>query len=89
MLLPGAMHMSSVSVPNPVAIDRNEGVGSGSGRTTAWYRWGYVMHPRGYSFAGTQTAFASNASYTGSAATPAWERKVDLLNLGILPIFHA
>lgn len=89
MLLPGAMHMSSVSVPNPVAIDRNEGVGSGSGRTTAWYRWGYVMHPRGYSFTGTQTAFASNASYTGSAGTPAWERKVDLLNLGILPIFHA
>ena len=89
MLLPGAMHMSSVAVPNPVAIDRNEGVGSGSGRTTAWYRWGYVMHPRGYSFSGTQTAFASNASYTGSAATPAWERKVDLLNLGILPIFHA
>jgi hypothetical protein len=89
MMLPGSLFMHSTAVPNPVAIDRNEGVGSGSGRTTAWYRWGYVMHARGYSFTGTQTAFATNAAYAGSAATPAWERKSDLLNLGILPIFHA
>jgi len=89
MMLPSSMYMANVDVPNPVAIDRNEGVGSGSGRTTAWYRWGYVMHPRGYSFTGTQTAFASNATHQGSAATPAWDRKSDLLNLGILPIFHA
>jgi hypothetical protein len=89
MMLPGSLFMHNVSVPNPVAIDRNEGVGSGSGRTTAWYRWGYVMHARGYSFTGTQTAFATNAAYAGSVATPAWDRKSDLLNLGILPIFHA
>jgi len=89
MMLPGSVFMHSTSVPNPVAIDRNESVGSGSGRTTAWYRWGYVMHARGYSFAGTQDAFVSNAGLAGSVATPAWTRKVDLLNLGILPIFHA
>jgi hypothetical protein len=89
MMLPGSLFMHNVSVPNPVAIDRNEGVGSGSGRTTAWYRWGYVMHARGYSFIGTQTAFATNAAYAGTVAAPAWDRKSDLLNLGILPIFHA
>jgi hypothetical protein len=89
MMLPGSVFMASTSVPNPVAIDRNESVGSGSGRTTAWYRWGYVMHARGYSFTGTQTAFAANATYAGTAGTPSWARKVDLLNLGILPIFHA
>jgi len=89
MMLPSSLFMSMVSVPNPVAVDRNEGVGMGGGRTTAWYRWGYVMHPRGYSFTGTQTAFATNAALAGSAATPAWERKADILNLGILPIFHA
>jgi len=89
MMLPGSIFMHSTSIPNPVAMDRNESVGSGSGRTTAWYRWGYVMHARGYSFGGTQDAFATNAAYAGSAATPSWTRKVDLLNLGILPIFHA
>jgi hypothetical protein len=89
MMLPSSLFMSMVSVPNPVAVDRNEGVGMGSGRTTAWYRWGYVMHPRGYSFVGTQTAFATNAALAGSVATPAWDRKADILNLGILPIFHA
>jgi len=85
MMLPGVMYMSDVSVPNPVAIERNEGVGSGSGRTTAWYRWGYVMHPRGYTFAGLDSAFATN-TVLGAAAS--WTRKSDLLNLGILPIFH-
>jgi len=89
MMLPGSVFMESMDVPNPVAMDRNESVGSGSGRTTAWYRWGYVMHARGYSFTGTQTAFASNATYAGTPAAPAWSRKVGLLNLGILPIFHA
>jgi hypothetical protein len=88
MMLPASLFMEPVAVPNPVAVDRNENVGMGAGRTTAWYRWGYVMHPRGYSFAGTQTAFATNAALMGSVATPAWDRKVDLLNLGILPIFH-
>jgi len=85
MMLPGSVYMAPVSVPNPVAMDRNESVGSGSGRTTAWYRWGYVMHPRGYTFAGTQTAFATNATL-GAAAS--WTRQADILNLGILPIFH-
>lgn len=89
MMLPASLFMSNVQVPNPVAVDRNENVGMGTGRTTAWYRWGYVMHPRGYSFVGTQTQFATNAALTGSAGTPAWERKSDILNLGILPIFHA
>jgi len=85
MLLPGSLFMAATDVPNPVAIERNEGVGMGSGRTTAWYRWGFVMHPRGYNFAGTATAFATNATLAAGAS---WERKADMLNLGILPIIH-
>jgi hypothetical protein len=86
MMLPGSVYRADMSVTNPVAIDRNEGVGSGSGRTTAWYRWGYVMHPRGYSFGGTSTAFAANATLANAAS---WTRTSNILNLGILPIIHA
>ena len=87
MMLPGSLYMSSVSVPNPVAVDRNESVGSGAGRTTAWYRWGYVMHPRGYSYANAanQSQFATNALYS---AGDSWTRQADILNLGILPLYH-
>jgi hypothetical protein len=86
MMLPGSVYRADMSVANPVAIERNEGVGSGSGRTTAWYRWGYVMHPRGYHFSGTTTAFASNATLAAGAS---WTRTSGILNLGILPIIHA
>jgi hypothetical protein len=86
MMLPGSVYRADMSVANPVAIERNEAVGSGSGRTTAWYRWGYVMHPRGYHFSGTTTAFASNATLAAGAS---WTRTSGILNLGILPIIHA
>jgi hypothetical protein len=59
---------------------------NGGGTTDIWYRWGYVAHPMGYSVAaGAQSAFASNSVY---AAGTTFERKFDMLNLGILPVFH-
>ena len=98
---PGAIAMLDIDVPNPVAFDRDESVGRGTGTVESWYRWGYVMHPRGYNWAGATNAFVSNTSTQGTKASIAsyestnativspFERVVDPLNLGILPIFHA
>jgi len=44
------------------------------------------MHPMGYDWAGATTAFATNANFISGAS---WVRKMDSLNLGVLPIFHA
>ena len=85
LTLPGVFHMAPAPVVNPVAIDRDESVGTGSGLTEVWYRWSYILHPRGYSWGGSKTAFASNTHY---AAASAWSRKADILNLGIVPVFH-
>ena len=86
LVLPGAISMSAVSVTNPVAFDRDESVGGGAGLQELWYRWGNVYHPRGYSWTGAKTAFASNGNFEASGA---WTRKETVGNLGILPIFHA
>jgi hypothetical protein len=40
----------------------------------------------GYDWAGATSAFATNANF---AAAASYARKMDALNLGILPIFHA
>jgi hypothetical protein len=45
-----------------------------------------IMHPMGYDWQGSTTAFADNAAY---AAAASWVRKMSALNLGILPIFHS
>lgn len=105
LALPGSISMLNLDVPNPVAFDRDESRGRGTGLVEAWYRWGYVMHPRGYTWQGTKSEFvvntdtnisrASNAAVNGYFHNPAsgtvrqaWGRKEDMLNLGILPIFH-
>jgi hypothetical protein len=78
--------MAQLSVPMPVELYRDANKYNGGGTTDIWYRWGYVAHPMGYNWAGSTTAFATNATYNAAAS---WERKYDTLNLGILPIFHA
>ena len=83
---PGCIAMNSLAVPNPVEIERSAAVYMGGGTTDVWYRWGNVYHPSGYTWAGSDTAFASDTTY---AASGAWTRKVNSLNLSILPIFHA
>ena len=106
LCLPGSISMLNLDVPNPVAFDRDESVGRGTGTVEAWYRWGYVMHPRGYTWQGSKSEFvvnvdtntsrANNAAVNGYFHNPAsgtvrqaWGRKEDMLNLGILPIFHS
>jgi hypothetical protein len=86
MVKPGAIEMAQLSVPMPVELYRDANKYNGGGTTDIWYRWGYVAHPMGYNWAGSTTAFATNATYNAAAS---WERKYDTLNLGILPIFHA
>jgi hypothetical protein len=86
LLKPSAVSFSPVNPPLPVELDRNPRSYKGSGTTQVWYRWGYVMHPEGYGWAGSEDAFATNANY---AAGGAWQRKVSALNLPILPIFHS
>jgi len=86
LVKPGAVNMAALSVPTPTEIFRDANKYGGSGATDIFYRWGYVMHPMGYNWAGATNAFVSNAALATGAS---YERKFDMLNLGILPIFHA
>jgi hypothetical protein len=86
IIKPGSVASAAMPVPTPVEVDRNAASYLGGGSTNVWYRWGYAMHPMGYDWNGATTAFASDANF-GAAAS--YARKMDALNLGILPIFHA
>jgi hypothetical protein len=86
LVKPGSISFTNVPVPSPVEVQRNAEAYNGGGSTNVWYRYGFVVHPYGYNWAGATNAFATNALY-GAAAS--WARKADYLNLGILPIFHA
>jgi hypothetical protein len=63
LVLPGAIAMQALNVPTPVEIFRDGRAYAGGGSTDIWYRWGYVMHPQGYSWQGTSDAFPSDAAY--------------------------
>jgi hypothetical protein len=86
VIKPAAMAYAPVSVPTPVEVDRNAASYTGGGSTNVWYRYGMIYHPMGYDWSGSTSAFATNSSY---AAAASWTRKMDHLNLGILPIFHS
>jgi len=73
-------------MPVPTEVFRNAASYAGGGSTAIWYRYGFVAHPMGYEWAGSTSAFATNATL-GTAAS--WVRTMDPLNLSILPIFHA
>lgn len=64
IVLPGAIAMSSLPVPDSVEIERDAKAFSGGGTTSIWYRWGYVLAPAGYSWIGSETAFPSDAEYS-------------------------
>lgn len=96
LCLPGSIAMVDLPMVNPVEFDSDASTGRGTGNREAWYRWGYVMHPRGYTWAGSTATFAENANRTsgsnqnrGYSAGANWNRVEDPGNLGILPIFHA
>lgn len=86
LVKPGAVAFKEIPMPMATEVDRDAAAYAGGGSTDIWYRYGFVTHPLGYDWAGATNTFASNTTL-GAAAS--WERKVDPLNLGILPIFHS
>lgn len=63
LVLPGAIAMEELAVPDDVEIERKAAAYKGGGTTSVWYRWGYIAHPAGYTWAGAQDAFPSDANY--------------------------
>jgi len=63
IVLPGAIAMKPLDVPTPVEIFRDGRAYNGGGSTDIWYRWGYVAHPAGYNWAGSQGAFPLDTDY--------------------------
>ena len=63
IVLPGALAMAGLAVPEQTEIYRDGRAYQGGGATSIWYRWGYVMHPAGYNWSGNQDAFPSDADY--------------------------
>jgi len=61
IILPNAISFNKIDVPMPVEIERRAAVYQGGGSTDLWYRWGYVTHPRGYTWNGSEDQFVSNA----------------------------
>lgn len=65
IVLPGAMAMANLMVPEEVEITRNGNAYKGGGVTSIWYRWGYVLAPAGYDWIGSEEAFPADADYMG------------------------
>lgn len=63
IILPGAIAMEPLTVPVPVEISRDASAYKGGGTTEVWNRWGFVMHPAGYTWKGSEERFASDAQY--------------------------
>jgi hypothetical protein len=92
IVLPGAIALESLMVPDQVEIYRNANSYKGGGATSIWYRWGYVLAPAGYDWNGSQDKFVSNNEYKSVieggtaksivdatsiiASTGTWTRKV-------------
>lgn len=63
IVLPGALAMEPLNVPDETEIERQAGKYKGGGVTNIWYRWGYVLAPAGYDWNGSTVQFASDADY--------------------------
>lgn len=63
IVLPGALAMKGLTVPEQTEITRDGNAYNGGGVTSIWHRWGYVLAPAGYNWAGSQEKFPSNAEY--------------------------
>ena len=85
LVKPGSVAMAALEVPMPVEIDRTARSYHGGGSTDVFYRWGYIAHAMGYSWGGDVDHFADLSDYSGAN----WRREMDVLNLGILPVFHS
>lgn len=90
LVKPNAISFTDIPLENAVEIDRNASSFLGGGNTELWSRWGHIVHPKGYSWTGAQTAFANSTTYEGAVGAPAWARNTQsMLNLSVLPILHS
>src|SRR6056300_869509 len=62
VIKPQSVAYAPVMTPTPVEVDRDAASFTGGGSTNVWYRWGFVMHPQGYDWAGATNAFATNTT---------------------------
>ena len=86
LLKPSAIAYQNIAINNPTAIDRNELAGNMGGAVTIISRWGNIMHPKGYTWAGASNAYPTD---TTLAAHDAWDIVAENVNqTGIFPIFH-
>ena len=82
----GSVHYSDIAQTNPTAIERNELAGNGGGLVTVLSRWGNIMHPKGFAWAGSATAYPANADL---AAAASWTVHATNVNqIGLFPIYH-
>jgi hypothetical protein len=63
LVLPGAIAFKPLDVPESTEITRRGAAYQGGGVTDIWNRWGYVIHPQGYDWVGSEEVFADDASY--------------------------
>lgn len=63
IVLPGAIAMEQLDIPEPTEIYRDARKYKGGGTTDLWYRWGYIAAPAGYDWVGSTSAFPSDADY--------------------------
>jgi hypothetical protein len=68
IVMPNSISFSPMSVPMPVEIEHRAAVYMGGGSTDVWYRWGYVVHPRGYTWEASEDQFAADADYMSVSA---------------------
>jgi hypothetical protein len=73
LVVPGAIAMRPLAVPDPVEITRNGAAYNGGGETNIWYRWGYVMAPAGYDWNGLETVFPDDNAYRYVRETATWK----------------
>jgi hypothetical protein len=78
VVLPGAIALEPLAIPDPVGIDKDESAYHGGGTTDIWYRWGYVAHPTGYDWRAIDSKFPSDADYKGVTAGAASETIIPL-----------
>lgn len=69
IVLPGALAMEGLMVPDQVEITRDGNAYKGGGVTSIWYRWGYVLAPAGYDWIGDEEDFPADADYMGVVET--------------------
>jgi len=83
VILPGAIAMEQLAIPNPVGVDNREASYKGTGVAEIWHRWGYVAHPAGYTWAGPEEAFPSDADYASVMDAGTLRKAVNMVDANI------